>query len=419
MVDALTYCNLARKKKGKLLTNTEPNNSTRANLSNSFVGAIYDAYSYHYNLVLRPDDVWLTIVIALADYIDNHAEKMRKAFVTFEGKKQLVVQVMKSDWPTIIAQFSDLINENTVGSVRDWIEPKFSTTTPNDSLIGRVALMGAMKNYFAYGCHICCGIPKVTLMGTLEDWQELKHRIERLADYGKDTDQEALIWWRDILIPIADEFIISYEGNPNEDFWQSCANYLGGGSGPSYVSGWVLAFAPFDKGQWRLPHPDDIKVTKKYGQVETSDFKTSATVEVPLKVNDNGREYDAYFYAGGIVNCYDEITNTINPSFDFAMFEMPEGTVKDEIDWVDPVVKSVVKKPVAKPEVSMMTGRTDIVNIKEHGHALKLFTYTRNHQCDVCGTGDLMVGYRCRDGCDYDCCFKCYDSITKNLCVAF
>src|SRR5436309_1730484 len=76
LTKALKYCKIAEQQKGKLLISTEPNNSTRATLGNSFIGAIYDAYSNHLKLVLRPDDVWLTIIIAFANYVDHHAEEM-------------------------------------------------------------------------------------------------------------------------------------------------------------------------------------------------------------------------------------------------------------------------------------------------------------------------------------------------------
>lgn len=192
--------------------------------------------------------------------------------------------------------------------------------------------MSAIKNYFSYRCSIHYGIPEVTLMGTLDDWKELRDKIDGIAEYGKESNQDDLIWWQDILIPIAEEFINSYEGRVNEKFWRSCANYIGGSSGPSYVSGWCRVFASYSEGNWRLRHPDMIKITRLYGKIETSCFDACATVKVPLKVNDNGREYDAYFYAGGIVNTYDDINNTLRPSFDFAMFEVTKGTVPDEID---------------------------------------------------------------------------------------
>lgn len=324
--DALKGDHVGEFKNGKLLTCTSPKNTICARLNNSLVGAIFDAYSRHYNLVLRPDDIWLTIIIAFADYIDNHAEEMREAFVTHNGQKQLTVfadsgERTVNNWSKIISQFSDEINKNTVNSVRDWIEPKFSTTTENDSLIGRVALMGAMKNYFTYHCCIECGIPGVTLMGTLDDWKLLRSKIGKLAEYGKETNQESLVWWHQVLVPVLDEFVNSYEGNVNVKFWQSCVNYIGGGSGPSYLTGWVLAFSPFKKGKWRINSPDKI-INNKYGKVQTGDFVTSSTVVVPLTVNDNGYEYNAIFYAGGIVNTYDEDKNEIRPSFDFAMFQV-------------------------------------------------------------------------------------------------
>lgn len=472
LVDALADSDIFLVKKGKLLTSTTPVNSVRTPLNNSFIGTLFAAYSYHYKLVLRPDDVWLAIVITFADYIDNHAEEMRKCFVTHEGKNQLVLHISTAEatvenWSGVIKQFSVLVNENTIGSVRDWVEPRFTTTTENDSLIGRVALMGALKNYFSYACSIECGIPEVTLMGTLQDWKDLRSKIDRLADFGVEAKQEALIQWRDILVPIVDEFIASYEGKVNNDFWQSCANSSGGGSGPSYVSGWVLAFSPFLKGQWRLKDVNTIKTTGKYGKVETTDFKTSSTVEVPVKINDNGNEYDICFYAGGIVSTYDANTNTMRPSFDFAMFKMPDGTIKDKIDWMDTSVKRIdtqvtsmdieIKsqrdffanpldqnnKPIPKSDFDKyyysegmfflkprsLEERAQTVTIPDHVHPLILSVYETDHKCDIC---DGAVGrqrfssvknspcrlirdsaYRCGSGCDYDCCFGCYDKNTQ------
>jgi len=40
---------------------------------------------------ITPDDVWLTIMLYFSSYVNNNAEQLRKAFVTHEAKKQLVV----------------------------------------------------------------------------------------------------------------------------------------------------------------------------------------------------------------------------------------------------------------------------------------------------------------------------------------
>jgi len=333
LAKALQASDIFEKKSGQLITASEPKNTVRASLNNSFVSALYEAYNSHYFLVIRPDDVWLTIVLALADYINNHAEEMRDLFVTHQGKEDLIIYTTHVG-KHIVEQFSEAIDKKTLASVRDFIEPRFSTTTANDSLVARVALLGALKNYFAYGCCIMCGIPQVTLEGTMEDWQKLRSKIVELGNRYA-ANQPQLGWWRDILLPIVDQFILSYQGSPNEDFWQSCANSKGGGSGPTYVSGWAVAFAPFEKGVWRLASAEHILATGEYGKLESTDFKTSATMEVPFTVNDNGNVYEAYMYAGGIVNTYDPTTNTLRPSFDFAMFSVPDGTLaaKDKVDW--------------------------------------------------------------------------------------
>lgn len=103
--------------------------------------------------------------MTFANYVDVHAEEMRKSFVSHDGKKDLAVHVaggniLTVNWPDIVKQFCGLVGANTKSEVKEWLEPDFSTTTPNDRLIGGVALMGAMKaeNYFAYSVFIRCGL---------------------------------------------------------------------------------------------------------------------------------------------------------------------------------------------------------------------------------------------------------------------
>jgi len=43
-------------------------------MSNGFIGAIISAYNRHYNLKLRPDDMWVAITSAFAKYVEENAE---------------------------------------------------------------------------------------------------------------------------------------------------------------------------------------------------------------------------------------------------------------------------------------------------------------------------------------------------------
>jgi len=69
------YLDVIRKNKGTLLQNTQPEYPIHPPFMNGFVGTAYQAYSEHRPLLLRPDDVWLAIVITFANYIDNHADQ--------------------------------------------------------------------------------------------------------------------------------------------------------------------------------------------------------------------------------------------------------------------------------------------------------------------------------------------------------
>ena len=45
-------------------------------------------------------------------------------------------------------------------------------------------MMGALKNYFEYKVYFLCGIPYITLEGTIDDWKKIRQKIEKLKDYG-------------------------------------------------------------------------------------------------------------------------------------------------------------------------------------------------------------------------------------------
>ena len=72
--------------------------------------------------------------------------------------------------------------------------------------------MGAMKHYFNYEVYFECGIPSVTLKGTLADWLNIRERVKKFGDYGLDE-------WSLTLGYIIDNFISSFKGSPDVTFW--------------------------------------------------------------------------------------------------------------------------------------------------------------------------------------------------------
>ena len=241
--------------------------------SNGFVDTVIESYSEHRALTIRPDDVWLAILTQFNFFVNANAEQLRKQFVSHEGKKDLRIEAVGSrytvDFVSMAWQMTTLIDENIVDpTLRDWILPDFSTTTITDCTVSAIVMMATMKvssndaiyspssddsfrkGYFKYTFALRCGIPHVTLEGEKKDWEKILTRLEKLKEYGDETTA-----WYHLLVPVVSRFVGAFDdpnSRKNLKFWQKVAHHEGGGSGPTWISGWINAFCVFDeKGKWK------------------------------------------------------------------------------------------------------------------------------------------------------------------------
>jgi len=211
---------------------------------NPFVDAARAAFSLHHPLVLSPDDVWLCIAQGFGTHVEQNAEALRSRFVRHEGKLEILVdrpQFVKgspeNDWPGCFAEFSDSIAEH-VGKARDLVVADFSTTGPVERAASEIVLMSPFKHYFKYVVRTLCGIPAITLLGTVEDWRSIRRRAEYLAEFG-------LAKWVKALLPVLDQIVAVAAGGAVEaSFWRSFYK-LGDASGGPYVSGWINVLFPY------------------------------------------------------------------------------------------------------------------------------------------------------------------------------
>ena len=287
------------------------------------IQGIVAAYNQHHRLILRPDDLWLAIMVQFSAYVNGHAEELRQHFVAHTGKQELVVQssgtLRTADYPSIITAMAtrELAKRVTDPTLCDWILPRFSTTTATDALVGSVVFMAAMKSYFDYKGMLMCGIPSITLEGTPEDWAECRSRVTRLRTFGGPC-----VEWTDMLEPILDQCVAAARGTPDRDFWARICHYTPGGSGPSYLSGWISAFCVFDEdGQWQ----GDVKSVGRgtlnnapYPVVELSSV-APGYVTVPMLVDDNGTEHHTVLFAGHAVYTASD-AHTVQPLLSWSLF---------------------------------------------------------------------------------------------------
>lgn len=282
--------------------------------------AVHRAFSEHRPLQLTPDIIWITLAQGFAQHINNHAETLRSRFVQHPAKEKLIVEVLEI--PTQSQQWVEKIEE-WVLQIRDRVgadcyrllECNFSTTTPISHTVSHVVMMDAFRQYFDFVMLCICGIPEVTLLGTVEDWQSIRDRVRAMAQYD-------LEWWTARMLPICDEFIATASGNPALDFWQ-CIYKPKPVYGAELITGWLADLFPYLQDykthaptvrnpllamdRCELPDKDDdpeSQIVSFFGRnngIAPTELPLGLSkVPIAVKVADTGKEYPLDLVAGFI-----------------------------------------------------------------------------------------------------------------------
>jgi hypothetical protein len=290
------------------------------------------AFNNHCPWVITPDAVWLTCLTGLCHHIDLDPEGLRRHFVTHEGQKQLTVKVAsppgvatasipEAVWMAGIRLFSEALEGELVGKKHALIVNHFSTTTEIDKLSSKVALMGAMKHYFKYKMMLLCGLGRVTVEGTPDDWADIEARVRVLSEFG-------LEWWTEPLLPVIEQLRLTCNQMPNRDFWRQAYLQHRVGSGSQYnVSGWVNAFYPYVAGKRegemvRNPYVDWQKDHGGRG-LDTDDYPFGM-ISVPVLVDDHGQEFNCKFYGGLVGVSMSAEDFTVRPESGIAITDVTE-----------------------------------------------------------------------------------------------
>jgi len=176
----------------------------------------------------------------------------------------------------------------------------FSSTTPNECVASKVALMDVCKNYFDFMCVTECGFPSVTLDGTKADWLRLKHKAQRLLK-EKVTPKFGARWGA-ALLPLLDRFIGAFDGDIDGAFWNSMIKKGGRSGEPECYSGWVNILFPIYEGKWNdfcVPFElsRDYVIGRRFRGPAVDGFSTGVCV-VPVRWNRMGQQVDLKFLSG-------------------------------------------------------------------------------------------------------------------------
>jgi hypothetical protein len=216
--------------------------------------ALHLAYQRHRPLTLSPDDVWLCIAQGLARHVEANAEALRPRLVAHQGKLPLEVRrdeilndpSAAGEWAVAIDGLVEHVRAHLGGRASLFVS-SFSTTDRASRIASQITLLGAMQSYFEYTIASLCGIPKVTLLGTVADWRDVRARARVLGELDLER-------WASRLDPVLEAIERTAAGRVDVEFWRRIYKEHHASGGES-ISGWVNVLFPFLGDRGTQPNP--------------------------------------------------------------------------------------------------------------------------------------------------------------------
>jgi hypothetical protein len=304
-------------------------------------------YSFydHVPLRLSPDIVWITLARGFALHVNEHSEELRSRFVRHADRETLSVfrpdftPGQENPWPGVFEEFNEKLVEHT-GGLASLVQANFSTTGPVERAVSNLMAMDAFQAYFENVMFGGCGIPEITLTGTVDDWGKLRTAAARFAEYGLEE-------WVAALDPVLAKFEEAKRGQSDIEFWRSMFRY-NSGSGPAVMTGWANVLFPYFKDRtgklYRNPYLRDWK--QRLTIDDAQDWRErwnnpqgtgigavpSCMTSVPLKVFWGKVETPMRLVGGLLGVSQDQETLTVEPECGWAVVyeEPPVGSVVEE-----------------------------------------------------------------------------------------
>lgn len=183
----------------------------------------YTAHTNHYPLRITPDDIWLLIIQAFSNHVNANHKELRKFFVDFDGKKEIIIDDEAINYKDIKRKNLEEFAEKVIKKLEDYLgreildilTPEFTTTTFDSIIICKLTIMCAFKKYFEYKMRTAgCGIPYIILEGTAEDYKKIKSKADKLSKYQ-------FSWYIDRIIPHIEKMIKAKEGKIDINYFKN------------------------------------------------------------------------------------------------------------------------------------------------------------------------------------------------------
>ena len=313
------------------------------------------AFLHHFPIVLNPNIFWLLILQGFSKHMEikNNSERNRYKFVNFKGKKNITIETginlfraSDEQWCLIIDKLLDETSKklNKMDkNILDLFNKKFSTSTKEAEISNSITFLSCFKKYFVFTMNGTCGIPKIKIEGTVEDWELLNKKILEIGN----LDEEIVFWTNELKEVIKKIIETLQTKNPDVNFYKNIVQNIDQSTKCKHdiINGWIIKLIPYDKNGKKV-------------DFNSPDFKglniddiPSEIVSLPFKLNNINKkgqikEYNAEIYTGIFGVKQDEETYEIKPIIGYAIVE-----VKDKKEVERKKFNEDVKKMLAVREI--------------------------------------------------------------------
>ncbi|MFN8611831.1 MAG: DUF4419 domain-containing protein [Vulcanimicrobiota bacterium] len=313
--------------------------------NNHLINAVYLAFAQHRPLVLSPDMIWVTLLQGLTDHFERNAESLRDKMVAHQGQKRLVVsrpdfvlESLENPWEEAFAAFCFSIDEHLKPEVAGFAQARFSTTGAVELAVFNIALMDMLKVYFTYEMNCVCGIPSITLEGTVEDWTQMRTAVVRWREFGLGN-------WIQALDPILGQFEAAARGESDRAFWNDIYQRhdpidLGYGGPMEKMTGWLAKLFPYYGDQ---PNPALLEESPE--EILAMGFRASASrASVRLQTLEGTREIE---FVGGILGV-EQRGLALRPRLAWVVHEERPRYIEDDLERAISCFRPELRKKVRK-----------------------------------------------------------------------
>ncbi|MFI6843216.1 DUF4419 domain-containing protein [Kitasatospora sp. NBC_00085] len=261
--------------------------------SSLLLRAVHLAFAAHLPLSLAPDLLWYCVVHEVAVHVRLNQGAYAGLFTDSPGYEQTILVVDDNsplDWERSINLVREPLGDRIGAGTADLFQPVFSTTTPADATATLVALMDIVSPYYRFRWQTLCGIPRIRLEGTAEDWQLLADRVRELAERFAGLRD-----WFTALHPVLDEIAGTAAGcGVDQEFWRSLYKHRSF-SGGDEVTGWINAFFAHDY------HDEGPRPRASFGPgAAPTDLFPSHVSRVPFRWETPAGTLDMAFLGGAL-----------------------------------------------------------------------------------------------------------------------